>query len=169
MVTMSPAWRVLLVILLLSCSLTLQAQEKERVHLTIQVKASAGVNPDASGKAYPIKVRVYELKDGQVFQDADYFTLDEKDKVTLAADLLARDEFILRPGESRQIERKSQAATQFIGVIAGYRDLAQSTWRVLHRLPEAPEVAWYRAVMPAQKSNLLVELQAQGIVLSSAP
>ncbi|TDM06847.1 MAG: type VI secretion system lipoprotein TssJ [Ideonella sp. MAG2] len=154
---------------LVTTGFAVQAQDKERTRLTLQVQASMGVNPDASGKAYPIKVRVYELKDAQVFQEAEYFTLDEKDKTALGGDLLARDEFILRPGESRKIERKSQAATQFIGVLAGYRDLAQSTWRAVYRLPEAPEAAWFRAVIPSNKSDISIELQAQGIVLSVAP
>jgi type VI secretion system protein VasD len=145
------------------------AQEKERTHLMIQVQAAADVNPDAAGRASPIKVRLYELKDGQAFLEADYFSLDDKDKLLLANDLLARDEFILRPGESRRIERKGHPATLFIGVLAGYRDLPASQWRLLHRLPEAPDAAWYRAVVPSPKAQLTVELQAQGIVLTAAP
>lgn len=137
--------------------------------MTIQVQAAADVNPDAAGRASPIKVRVYELKDGQAFQEADYFSLDDKDKLLLANDLLMRDEFILRPGETRRIERKTNPATQFLGVLAGYRDLAPSHWRVLHRLPEAPDAAWYRAIVPAPKVQLVIELQAQGIVLTAAP
>ncbi|MFG6447434.1 type VI secretion system lipoprotein TssJ [Roseateles sp. BYS180W] len=146
-----------------------QAQERERTRLALQVQAAADVNPDAALRASPIKVRIYELKDSQVFLEADYFSLDEKDKLLLANDVLVREEFILRPGESRRIERKSHPAAQYLGVLAGYRDLLQSSWRVVHKLPEAPEAAWYRALVPAQKVALIVELQAQGIVLTAAP
>jgi len=144
------------------------AQDKERTRLVLNVTASAGVNPDDAGRAAPIRVRIYELREAQTFLDADYFSLDEKDRILLAADLLARDEFILRPGESRKIERKSQAETKAIGVLAGYRNLAQSNWRSVYRLGEAPEAAWYRALIPSNKAQLMIDLQAQGIVVSTA-
>ncbi|WP_077038042.1 type VI secretion system lipoprotein TssJ [Pelomonas sp. KK5] len=146
---------------------TARAQDKERTRLLLNILASDGVNPDDAGRAAPIRLRIYELRDVQAFQEADYFSLDEKDRTLLGADLLARDEFILRPGESRRIERSSHPQTRAIGVLAGYRSLAQSTWRVVQRLPDAPDAAWYRALVPANKSDLRIELQAQGIAVSN--
>jgi type VI secretion system protein VasD len=151
-------------------SVPLQAQEaKEQTKLMLTIEAAAGVNPDTSLRPSPIKVRMYELKDPGTFSEADYFSLDTNDKVTLAADMLARDEFILRPGESRSIERKSNAQTTAIGVLAGYRDLPNSTWRVVHKLKEAPTASWMRALLPANRAELLIQLQPQGIALTEKP
>ena len=83
--------------------------------------------------------------------------------------MLARDEFILRPGEKRRIERKSNAQTMAIGVLAGYRDLPNATWRVVHTLKEAPEASWMRFFLPSNRAELLIQLQPQGIVLTDKP
>ena len=147
-----------------------QAQDaKEPTKLQIRIEVSNGVNPDTSLRPSPIKVRLYELKDVGAFNEADYFSLDTSDKVVLAADMLAKDEFILRPGEVKVLERKSHSQTTAIGVLAGYRDLPNATWRVVHKLKEAPEASWYRAFIPANKAELLVSLQPQGITLTEKP
>lgn len=144
-----------------------QAQEaKEPTKLLFTIDAASGVNPDTSLRASPIKVRIYELKDASAFSEADYFSLETSDKVTLAADMLARDEFILRPGESRTIERKSNPQTTAIGVLAGYRDLPNAIWRVVHKLKEAPDASWMRIFLPANKAQLAIQLQPQGIALT---
>jgi type VI secretion system protein VasD len=156
--------------MLFACATQVQAQEaKEQTKLVLTIEAAPGVNPDGSLRPSPIKVRIYELKDPGAFSEADYFSLDTTDKITLAADMLARDEFILRPGESRTIERKSNAQTTAIGVLAGYRDLPNSTWRVIHKLKEAPAASWMRALLPANRAELTIQLQPQGIALTEKP
>lgn len=141
------------------------AQVKESTKLDMRIEATVGVNPDEKGQAKPIKVRIYELKGVESFNTADYFALDTSDKTLLAADLLAKDEFILKPSESKTITRKSNPETTAIGIVAGYQDLTQSVWRVVHALPPAPAAAWYRSMMPANKAKLVIKLQAGGILL----
>ena len=50
-------------------------------------------------------------------------------------------------------------------VVAGYHELGQSQWRELIKLPAAPEAAWWRMAIPANKVKIRVQLSAQGIVL----
>jgi type VI secretion system protein VasD len=83
--------------------------------------------------------------------------------------MLGKDEFILRPGETKTIERASHNQTTALGILAGYRDLANSTWRVIQPLKEAPAAAWYRALLPSNKLQMTIQLQPQGIVLIPAP
>ena len=139
---------------------------REQTKLDITVTAEAGVNPDDKGRAAPIMVRIYELKSEGSFESADYFSLYSNDKALIGSDLLARDEFILRPGDVKTIWRKSHPDLAAIGVVAGYRDLAQADWRVVQKIDPAPEVAWYRSVLPANKVRLQIDLQAKGIQLT---
>ncbi|MET3109127.1 type VI secretion system protein VasD [Oxalobacteraceae bacterium GrIS 2.11] len=157
-------WPMALVLSLLALTAMAQ-QDKEPTKLVLTVCADANVNPDDAGRAAPIKVRIYELKDSASFSDADYFSLDNSDKVILNSDLLAKDEYILRPTESQKIERKSNPQTTAIGILAGYRDLPNSTWRTVFKLPAASEAAWYRFAIPANKAILTIQLQEQGIVV----
>lgn len=138
---------------------------REQTKLDITVTAEAGVNPDDKGRAAPILVRIYELKSEASFESADYFSLHASDKTVMGADLLVREEFILRPGEVKKIRRMSHPELTAIGVVAGYRELAQTEWRVVQKVDSAPEAAWYRAVLPANKVKLEIALQGKGIQL----
>lgn len=140
-------------------------QDKESTKLALKIVADANVNPDSAQHAAPIKVRIYELKDSTTFLGTDYFTLDTNEKISLASDLLAKDEYILRPTETQKIERNSNPQTTAIGILAGYRDLTNSIWRVVYKLPPTPEAAWFRFAIPANKTSLRIQLQAQGIAV----
>lgn len=139
---------------------------REQTQLDITIKADAGLNPDDKGRAAPILVRIYELKSEGTFESADYFSLNASDKAVIGGDLLVRDEFILRPGDVKVLRRKSHPDLGAIGVIAGYRELAQADWRAIQKVDPAPEAAWYRAVVPANKIKLQVDLQPKGLRLT---
>lgn len=139
---------------------------REQTKLDITITAAADVNPDDKGRAAPILVRLYELKSEGTFESADYFSLQSNDKALIGSDLLVREEFIMKPGEVKTIRRKSHPDIEAIGVLAGYRDLPQADWRVVHKLDPAPERAWYRAVVPANKAKLQIQLQTKGIKLT---
>jgi type VI secretion system protein VasD len=141
---------------------------KEQMDLRIQVVASDNVNPDDWGRAAPIMVRIYELKSATAFESADFFTLQNDSKKALSDDVLAVDEFILRPGDKREITRKSNQATAAIGVLAGYRELGKSVWRDVYRLPTAPDAKWYRATIPDKKQKLIVRLDQRAVSITES-
>ena len=91
--------------------------------------ASASLNPDPSGRASPLVVRLYELKDRQAFVRADFFDLWDNEAATLGADLVTRDEIQLEPGQQRKVERRLDDATHYLGVVAAFRDLDNADWR----------------------------------------
>lgn len=97
--------------------------------LTATVAATQNANPDARNRPSPIVVRVYELRTTATFNGADFFALFDKDRETLAADLVTRDEFTIRPGDSVPINREAKSETRHIAVIAVFRELERSVWR----------------------------------------
>ena len=139
---------------------------REQTELVITITAADDVNPDVKERAAPIMVRLYELKAEGTFESADYYSLEKNDKALLGGDLLVREEFIMRPGDVKTIRRKSHPDITAIGVLAGYRDLPNADWRAVQKINPAPEAAWYRAVVPAGKARLEIQLQAQGIRLT---
>jgi type VI secretion system protein VasD len=95
------------------------------------LQASATMNPDARKRASPLVVRVYELKSSAAFDAADFLSLYERDQATLAAEMVGREEFTLRPGESRPWEKTVGPEVRFIGVMAAYRDIERARWKAL--------------------------------------
>jgi type VI secretion system protein VasD len=141
---------------------------KEQTELRVQVVAAANVNPDDWGRAAPIVVRVYELRSATAFESADFFTLQNDGKKVLGDDALAVEEFILRPGDKREIRRKSNQATTAIGVLAGYRELGKSVWRDVYRLSAAPDAKWYRATIPDKKQKLVIHLDQRTVSITES-
>ncbi len=138
---------------------------KEIPQIEIAIEASPGLNPDDKGRPSPILLRVYELRGESVFQEADFFSLQNSDKTTLAADMLTVDQFVLRPSDVRSIRRSLHPQTTAIGVFAGYRDLPNASWRAVLKLPIARDVTWYQFMRTTTKLQLRVDLQPNSISL----
>ena len=107
------------------------------------IQASPQLNPSINQRP---SLRVYELKSPAAFNSADFMALYQADQATLAADLVARDEFMLQPAENRPYKKTLGADTKFIGVIGAYRNLEKSTWRaVVQVIPNKPQTLTIRA------------------------
>jgi type VI secretion system protein VasD len=112
----------------------LQGCGTKPTRLDTDVIAADDVNKDAEGRSLPIVVRVYELKTTGSFQGADFYSLYDKESETLGADLLAREELNLRPGEQRQIERVTAPDAQYMGVVGAFRNIDKARWKATHPL-----------------------------------
>ena len=96
-----------------------------------KAEASAQVNPDARKRPSPVMVRVYELKSRTQFDATDFISLFERDKDVLGGDLVSRDEFVIRPGESKDIKKQPAPEIKFLAVLVGFRDLEKSRSRAV--------------------------------------
>lgn len=107
-------------------------------------QAAANVNPSVSQRPSPLLVRLYELKSATAFSNADFVSLYQGDQAVLGNEMVARDEFVLKPGDTRPINKVVGPETHFLGVFAAYRDLDRAKWRSL------------LAVQPGQKQRILI-------------
>lgn len=123
------------VLMLLSACASAPPPPPPPTTVKVHLQASADVNPDGSGRPSPLVVRVYELRQDVAFRDADFFALYDHEKQTLAADLVASQEYQLRPGETRDFDFKVDPQMRFLMVAAAYRDLRNSQWRASFELP----------------------------------
>lgn len=124
--------------------------------LTVDVLAAANLNPSASGRPSPVVVRIYELKAAAPFESADFASLFDKDVATLGGDVVARDEFVLSPGEAMAIKRELAADSKFVAVMAAFRDLERSKWRVV-----VPLVAGKDNVLSVRLTGSAVAMSAR--------
>ncbi|MES2356136.1 MAG: type VI secretion system lipoprotein TssJ [Pseudomonadota bacterium] len=99
------------------------------------LEAQKSINPDLRGRPSPVVVRVYALKSLAAFNGADFFSLFDKDKEVLGADLIDREELQLLPGQQRALEKVFPPETRHIAVIAAFRDLERSQWRATADIP----------------------------------
>jgi type VI secretion system protein VasD len=98
---------------------------------------SADANPDNEGRPSPIVIRIYQLKEGGAFTNANYFALVDKESEALGSSLVSREEYEMQPGATRELELQIPAEARVLGVIAGYRDINNSRWKAVANAPEA--------------------------------
>jgi type VI secretion system protein VasD len=120
----SQAAAVVVALALVACA---SAPKPTQVAGTLQ--ASEQVNPSTSQRPSPLLLRVYELKTAAAFNSADFMSLYQRDKAELGADLLAKEEFVLAPGESKKFAKTLAQETRFLGVVAAFRDVEHARWR----------------------------------------
>jgi len=121
------------------------ASPPKPTQLAATLQASEQVNPSSSQRPSPLLLRVYELKTAAAFNSADFMSLYQRDKAELGADLVAREEFMLAPGESKKFAKTLGPETRFLGVVAAFRDVEHARWRSI--VP----------VQPGQMHNLVIK------------
>jgi type VI secretion system protein VasD len=126
-------------LLLGSCASKPPPKPPQPVETQTIISASPDANPDSNGRASPVVVRLYQLRGDAEFNGADFFALYDKEKETLAASLIMRDERIVLPGQKLELKVSLAPDTRFVGAIAGFRDVQSSHWRAIAEVPKIPE------------------------------
>ncbi|HEY0819459.1 MAG TPA: type VI secretion system lipoprotein TssJ [Rhizobacter sp.] len=104
--------------------------------MALRLAASDSLNVDAAGRSLSLVVRVYKLRSASAFLNApqEAFGNTNKEKETLADELIESREFVLLPGQQQRIsERWSRDATH-VGVVALFRAPAPHRWRYAFEL-----------------------------------
>jgi type VI secretion system protein VasD len=105
---------------------------KKVTTLNVDMRARALLNPDPLGRAYSVAVRVYQLKDPKRFQNATYDELLTNDKTVLAQDLQDNRGVVIYPGGSASLSQALKADSQYIGIVAFYREAkSDGSWRLV--------------------------------------
>ena len=130
------------------------ASAPKPTQLSGRIEASATVNPSTSQRPSPLMLRVYELKSPTAFNAADFMSLYQRDQAELAADLVAREELTLAPGESRPLSKTLSPDTRYIGVVGAFRDLEHAQWRSL------------AAVEPGKSKKVMIRADALSVAVT---
>lgn len=107
--------------------------------LLAKILTSSHLNPNADGEPSPIIVRLYELRSIGKFKNSDFFSLFDDETITLANDLVVREEFRFNPNETKTLNRELNPATRYIGISAAFRDLEEANWRATLEVNEHQE------------------------------
>lgn len=100
-------------------------------NVKVALNASESLNPDANHQSLPVVARIYQLKDKQQFESANFNTLWKDDNQYLSKDLLSKEEILIYPGDKKTISLLRQEGAEYIGIVALFRDYKEGTWRTL--------------------------------------
>jgi|HubBroStandDraft_5_1064220.scaffolds.fasta_scaffold123479_2 type VI secretion system protein VasD len=100
--------------------------------MNLDLVSRSSLNTNGGGQSLSTVVRVYQLKDRQVIDQIAYEQLQDGDIDALKQDLLSTTDLVLRPNASASITEPMNDNTEFVAVVAFFRDDAQkSTWRIV--------------------------------------
>jgi type VI secretion system protein VasD len=126
------------------------------------ISATADVNPNPEGRASPVHVRIFQLKEPGAFMDADYWALVDKEQATLGASLLQRQEQDLVPGEKKEFELKIDPEAHVLGVMAEFADYRNAVWRTIAQTPNKTLMD----MVKLKKDRITIGIEKSRVVLT---
>jgi type VI secretion system protein VasD len=130
------------------------AQVKVKTELT----AVAELNPDRNGRPSPVVLWMFQLSAIDAFKNADFFSLQDPDAPTIAADVIERTEMTVQPGEVRPFEAEFDEEARYIGFVAAFYDIEKAEWR---GFVELPDKGFVKKVFSRDK--LVIQLQSLAV------
>lgn len=121
---------IITILTLSACAITPRA--------TVTVLPSAQLNPDRFGKSLPVVLHLFQLTEQTRFQQASFQQVWQKPQAVLKQTLLGERLLMVSPGRSEKLALPLQPQTQYLGLIAIFRQ-PQHCWRAI--VPIAPH-AW---------------------------
>ncbi|MBX8613720.1 type VI secretion system lipoprotein TssJ [Pseudomonas cichorii] len=124
---------IMLPVLLALGSCSALSPYSTQTRLSLQMTANDGLNPDINGRSSPVVLRLMELKHPVAFENMDFFSLYGRARESLSQDLVTSEELELLPGQRIFLKLKTGKDSQYVGVLAAYRNLPEVRWR--HVIP----------------------------------
>ncbi|WP_426400790.1 type VI secretion system lipoprotein TssJ (plasmid) [Ralstonia sp. R-29] len=138
--------------------------ERTAVPYSVTFNVAADANPDSNRKPAPIVLKVFQLRAASAFDSADFFSLQDKPESALGGELLGVERVILQPGDSRTLHYSGNVDAHAVGVVAEYRLLEKSRWKLSLPLPQAKRTSPYRFWSgSADEINLPITVRNGGI------
>lgn len=120
-----------------ACSL-LKSNKGEEVEL--QINVAEQVNPDELGRSSPVVIRLYELKKNVAIEGLEFFSVYDQTEADFKAAVISMKEFQVNPGQLLQQMVLTDVSTTHLMLVAAFKDIDNSQWKVIHDLDETDEL-----------------------------
>lgn len=97
--------------------------------LNLAIVGAASQNPDGTGAAQPVALRVYQLSATAKFEAADVFALKDREAATLGTESAGSQEILVAPGEKKTVKIDLKPMVSSIGVAAMFQNIDAAAWR----------------------------------------
>ncbi len=117
---------------------TASCHQIDGINTRLNIRTAEYLNPDNRGKASPIVLSVYELKDQKRFAQLSYRELTTNPNNTLKTSLIDIHTIEIRPNIHQELTLYINKNTRYLGVIAGYRSIDSSKWKQVITMSNHP-------------------------------
>lgn len=99
--------------------------------MNLLIESRSALNENEQGQSLPVLIRVYQLKDAKVFENAAYAQLIDNDRALLRADLLGSLEATLAPDATVRLSAPMASDAQVVGVAGFFRGHRGDEWQLV--------------------------------------
>jgi type VI secretion system protein VasD len=119
--------------------------------VAMTINATSSINPNSDSEPSPVVLRIYQLKSDAAFNAAEFSEIFYNDRKVLGGDLLGQKEFNVKPGDSLTYDDTVSPETRYLGIVAGFRDIDNATWRLIE------------SAAPESENNLLLNVDTLSV------
>ena len=126
--------------------------------LHLDIIARAELNIDDEGRSSPVVIRIYQLKEADVFNSVAYQELVDQDSDELKDSLIESKEIVLKPDTAISIDVSFDKKAKAVGIAALYKepDLKDNSWRLVLKRGDL-NITQPRQIIASQYTIKLVE------------
>lgn len=114
-----------------------------QISINVQPNINSYSIDKSEPEANPVVIRLYELTSNAAFNSNDFLSFFYDYKAALKDELLKSEEFKLIPNKKLKFNRSLHLNTQYVGVVAEFKNFEHSQWRAITAIPakeSAPEI-----------------------------
>lgn len=124
---------LLILSLLLGCSSSVEHSLKEVVLI---FKSSEDINPNVNGRASPVDVHIFQLKNINTFNQSTFNNLYTKAPEIFGKDFISEHKFEININQSNDFILTLDQNTRYLGFLVAYYDLKKAKWREIITLSD---------------------------------
>ena len=100
------------------------------------IQSSSVLNPDINGGYRPVNIKVYYLKNNELFSQANFADLYRYPDKALGDSILHISSHQLLPGQSIELNEQVPDGLKHIAVVAAFRSIDDAAWKDIKPVPE---------------------------------
>lgn len=99
----------------------------------VNLSSTANLNMNNAKEPLPVVVRIYQLSDPKLFENATFNELWKNDLAVLGNSLLRKDSLTLDPASHQKIQIERHDQTRFVALMAAFNNQPNNSWRVVKK------------------------------------
>lgn len=99
----------------------------------VNLSSTANLNMNNAKEPLPVVVRIYQLSDSKLFENATFNELWKNDLAVLGNSLLRKDSLTLDPASHQKILLERHDQTRFVALMAAFNNQPNNSWRVVKK------------------------------------
>lgn len=103
--------------------------------IQVQVVASEKLNLDSTRESLPVRLKIYQLNDATLFNEATFRQLWKSDVAALGSTLLDKKELTVNPNEKLSFKLSRHPQADYLAVVGIFRRHEDNGWKTVKPLP----------------------------------